>query len=173
MPPPRVAFVWELTKETTHLPQGCLQGGSLGRRRGEQTREIGRGVPAELDLHGQLDLPVVVLPEPAATTPAPPDQERLCWEESQQPPWRQPRGKSMVSFVNSYINSTRIGWHLLEIDLRFAPGSPPEWARCQLDGGTASIHRHHTQCLQEYLAHKNPPRVGSYSSPTPRYLWWS
>jgi len=24
-----VAFVWELTKETIHLPLGCLQGGSL------------------------------------------------------------------------------------------------------------------------------------------------
>ena len=41
------------------------------------------------------------------------------------PPWRQPRCKSMVSFVNSHTNATRIGWHLWEIDLRFAPGLPP------------------------------------------------
>ena len=27
--------------------------------------------------------------------------------------------------------------------------------------------------IQEYLAHKNPPPVGPYSSPTPRNLWWS
>ena len=28
----------------------------------------------------------------------------------------------MVSSVNSHANATRIGWHLWEIDLRFAPG---------------------------------------------------
>ena len=43
------------------------------------------------------------------------------------PPWRQPRGKLMVSLVNSHTNATRIGWHLWEIDLRFAPGLPPGW----------------------------------------------
>jgi len=29
-----IAFVWELTKETIHLPLGCLQGGDLGLGRG-------------------------------------------------------------------------------------------------------------------------------------------
>jgi len=43
------------------------------------------------------------------------------------PPWRQPRGKSMVSLVNSHTNATRTGWHLWEIDLRFAYGLPPGW----------------------------------------------
>jgi len=33
----------------------------------------------------------------------------------------------MVSFVNSHTNATRIGWHMWEIDLRFAPGLPPGW----------------------------------------------
>ena len=39
----------------------------------------------------------------------------------------------MVSLVNSHTNATRIGWHLWEIDLRFAPGlgghasGPREW----------------------------------------------
>ena len=41
------------------------------------------------------------------------------------PPWRQPRCKSMVSLVNSHTNATRVGWHLWDIDLRFAPGLPP------------------------------------------------
>ena len=41
------------------------------------------------------------------------------------PPWRQPRGKPMVSLVNFHTNATRIGWHLREMDLRFAPGLPP------------------------------------------------
>ena len=45
------------------------------------------------------------------------------------PPWRQPRGKLMVSLVNSHTNATRIGWHLLEIDFRFAPGLPPGTSR--------------------------------------------
>ena len=45
------------------------------------------------------------------------------------PPWSQPRGNSMVSSVNSHTNATRIGWHLWEIYLRFAPGLPPGWIR--------------------------------------------
>jgi len=43
------------------------------------------------------------------------------------PPWRQPRGKSMVSLDNSHTHATSIGWHLWEIDLRFAHGLPPGW----------------------------------------------
>ena len=60
------------------------------------------------------------------------------------PPWRRPRGNSMVSSVNSHTNATRIGWHLWEIDLRFAPGLPeidlrfaPGWTGV---GGEALIH---------------------------------
>ena len=45
-------------------------------------------------------------------------------DECSTPPWSQPRGKSMASLVNSHTNATRIGWHLWEIDLRFAPGLP-------------------------------------------------
>ena len=37
-------------------------------------------------------------------------------------PWRQPRGKSMVSLVNSLTNATRIGWHVWEIDSTFPLG---------------------------------------------------
>jgi len=33
----------------------------------------------------------------------------------------------MVYSVNSHTNATRIGWHLWEIDLRFAPGLPSGW----------------------------------------------
>jgi len=33
----------------------------------------------------------------------------------------------MVSLVNSHTHATIIGWHLWEIDLRFAPGLPPGW----------------------------------------------
>ena len=46
----------------------------------------------------------------------------LCFPK---PPWRQPMGKLMVSSINSHTNATSIGWHLWEIDLRFAPGLPP------------------------------------------------
>ena len=41
-------------------------------------------------------------------------------------------GKSMVSSVKSHTIATRIGWHLREIDLRFAPGLPPGWNRASL-----------------------------------------
>ena len=43
------------------------------------------------------------------------------------PPKRQPRGKLMVSLVNSHTNATRIGRHRWEIDLKFAPGLPLGW----------------------------------------------
>jgi len=33
----------------------------------------------------------------------------------------------MVSSVNYHTNAARIGWHLWEIDLRFAPGLLPGW----------------------------------------------
>ena len=46
---------------------------------------------------------------------------------TQHPPCRQPRGKFMVSLVIFHTNATRIGWHLWEIDLRFATGLPSGW----------------------------------------------
>ena len=46
------------------------------------------------------------------------------------PPWSQPRGKLMVSQVNSHTNATRIGWHMWEIDLRFAPRLPLLQSAC-------------------------------------------
>ena len=46
---------------------------------------------------------------------------------SRQPPWRQPRGKWMVSSVTSHTNATRIGWHVWEIDLKFPLYSTPGW----------------------------------------------
>ena len=53
------------------------------------------------------------------------------------PHWRQPRGKWIVSLVNSHTNATSKRWHLWEIELRFAPGLPPEWQEagwCPLRG---------------------------------------
>ena len=45
-----------------------------------------------------------------------------------QPPWRQPRGKEMVSLANSHTNATSKRWHLWEIDSRVALNSTP--GRC-------------------------------------------
>ena len=54
-----------------------------------------------------------------------------------QPPWRQPRGNWMVSWVNSHTNAIRIEWHLWEIDLRFAPGLSPGWGSgCSTSAGS-------------------------------------
>ena len=55
------------------------------------------------------------------------DSERIG-----EPPWRQPGGKSMVSSVNS----TRIGWHLCVVDLRFATGLPPGRFRKKWSGAS-------------------------------------
>ena len=49
------------------------------------------------------------------------------YREAARPPWRQPRGKWMVSLVNSHTNATSKRWHLWEIDLRFALNSTPGW----------------------------------------------
>ena len=75
-------------------------------------------------------------PEIRARTPMPPPKS-LTWTRtgstassrfrSQYPPWRQPRGKTIVSLVNSHTNATSKRWHLWEIDLSFAPGLPPGW----------------------------------------------
>ena len=43
------------------------------------------------------------------------------------PPLRQPRGKWIVSLVNSHSNTTSQRWHQWEIDLRFALKSTPGW----------------------------------------------
>ena len=43
-------------------------------------------------------------------------------------------GKLIVSLVNSHTNAARIGWHLWEIDLRFAPGLSPGWWGYSKDG---------------------------------------
>ena len=45
----------------------------------------------------------------------------------QDPPWRQPRGKWMISGVNSDANASSKRWHLWAIDLRFAINSTPGW----------------------------------------------
>jgi hypothetical protein len=50
-----------------------------------------------------------------------------CRKALQQPPWRQPRGKSVVSFVNSRSNAISRRKHLWEIVLRFALGLPAGW----------------------------------------------
>jgi len=55
------------------------------------------------------------------------DLVKVCQPFFSAPPWRQPKGKTIVSLVNSHTNATRIGWHLWEIYLRFAPGLPPGW----------------------------------------------
>ena len=43
------------------------------------------------------------------------------------PPWRQPRGKWMISLVNSHTNATLKRWHMWEIDLGFALNSTLGW----------------------------------------------
>ena len=73
------------------------------------------------------------------------------------PPWRQPRVKSTVYVVNSHTHATRIGWHLWEIDLRFAPGLPPGW----LVGSFMSL-------LGPMMAEIVEPRLMSKSVPPPR-----
>jgi len=65
----------------------------------------------------------------------------------------------MVSSVNSHTNATRIGWHMWEIVLRFAPGLPPEWTlRHALGWRTAQAH------FEQLLT---PPLPGSHEPEEP------
>ena len=59
------------------------------------------------------------------TTPSTFGSLSRCTGMSSQPPWRQLRGKWMVSLVNSHSETTSNRWHLWEIDLRFALRSTP------------------------------------------------
>jgi len=46
----------------------------------------------------------------------------------------------MVSLVNSHTNATRIGWHLWDIDLRFASGLPPGWGAIAAHSPSSGVH---------------------------------
>ena len=99
--------------------------------------------PADAQMRGELMVLVADALEAAGDLPASDAQLRTVLKEfptspvphfklgnqvtifPHDPPWRQPRGKSMVSLVISLTNATRIGWHLWEIDFRFPPGLPP------------------------------------------------
>ena len=97
------------------------------------------------------------------------------------PPWRQPRGKFMVSVANSHTHATRIGWHLWEIDLRFAPGLPLGWIfkasfgptlvhRCQrLCAGVLAVRTSYPHALvsaytSKQYPHKRPNRESAYTT---------
>jgi len=83
-----------------------------------------------------------------------PQDSKRRHAQSAIPPWSQPRGKSMVSLVNSHTNATIIGWHLWEIDLRFAPRLPPGW----------DSKRRHAQsairCAHLHRVHVHAPGLG-------------
>ena len=49
-----------------------------------------------------------------------------------QPPWKQPRGKWMVSLVTFHTNATSKRWHLRVIDLRLALNSTPRWIHASM-----------------------------------------
>ena len=65
---------------------------------------------------------------------------RLESNKEEKPPWRQPRGKWMVSLVNSHTNATSKRLHLWEIDLRFAVKSTPGWKKRACGARTRRWH---------------------------------
>ena len=90
------------------------------------------------------------------------------------PPWRQPMGKWMVSLVNFHTNATRIGWHMWEIDLKFAPGLPSGWLVLPPFRSLVwSEHGTHTTVkarLWPWLSVQSPSNLLS-CSPLARKLW--
>ena len=58
----------------------------------------------------------------------------------------------MIFLVNSHTNATRIGWHLWEIDLRFALNSTPGWVTVALlEGREVDVHLAVVALLQRDL----------------------
>jgi len=55
------------------------------------------------------------------------------------PPWRQPRGKTIVSLVNSHTKASSMRQHLREIDSRFAPGLLAGWDVAKEGGRVESV----------------------------------
>jgi len=79
------------------------------------------------------------------------------------PPWRQPRGISMGSLVNSHTNATSSRWHVWEMDSRFALNSTPGWGGVRADAGPPTARCHQpSECYQipvcetPDLHHKSP-----------------
>ena len=64
----------------------------------------------------------------------------------------------MVSLVNSHTNATIIGWHLWEIDLRFAHGLPPGRA-ARSQHGSDMKHRQAPKLHPPFLTPIPPPRT--------------
>jgi len=93
------------------------------------------------------------------------DPLRLSAARPSWPPWRQPRGKWMVSLVNSHTNATSKRWHLWEIDLRCAPTSTPGWVRvsnaciCESQRGFTD-YRERCSLISSIRTFKHPvPRI--------------
>jgi len=106
-----VAGSWNSAGRCSTAPRGA-RGAALGRRAGalQLAASGGDGEKSEAELEAAKWAEMAEKMEVGLT-----------------PPCRQPRGKWMVSLVNSHSNSSSKRWHLWEIDLRFAPGLPPGW----------------------------------------------
>jgi len=92
-----------------------------------------RGTPAQKWANELQPFPVIEMTKYSNKFPSVFDTEVQYYAKNEAPyeeyraPKVQPRGTPMVSLVTSHTNATRIGWHLWQIDLRFAPGLPPGW----------------------------------------------
>jgi len=81
-------------------------------------------------------------------------QSPLSWKSAclprylpSSPPWRQFDG----SLVNFHANATRIGWHLWEIGLKFASGSPD--VHTDQSDGSPSVPGIQPACQGTYRFH--------------------
>ena len=73
-------------------------------------RMAGFGKPSEV----RISASILALPQ-------------LIWALHSIPSWRQPRGRWMVSLVNSHVNASLKNWHSWEIGLRFALSPTSGW----------------------------------------------
>jgi len=80
-----VAFVWELTKETIHLPLGCLQGG-VARSKSQLCLSRVHGLFSSRQSWMSVNLGAKKSPVSGRSGP-----------DVSSPPWRRPRGKMIVS----------------------------------------------------------------------------
>ena len=88
-----------------------------------------------------------------------------CW-----PPWRQPRGKWMVSLVNSHTNATSKRGHLWEIHWRFALNSTPGWRGRRSAFGRAVLRREHQEEAHVHRRRRGGRILVAASNQGPIYL---
>ena len=88
------------------------------------------------------------------------------------PPWGQPRVKSMVSLINSHTNAARVGWHLWEIDLRFADQLPTSGTKSPSRPFSSHVPASAAGLLEHWGFHRGFTALSRWNAPRLLHALW-